>query len=758
MTGSAGTARCVVDRSGDRRECGRGRRATASALPIRLVVTDDLERSRLTVFFRLLLAIPHLIWSRCGGSPRSRSRSSSGWRSSFEGRAPRTLHGFVASYLRYSTHVSAYVHLAADPYPAFRGARLSGRRRDRAAAAPVRGRRRLPARARGARAPDRRRARRRRTRDVVLPRSEPTGQPVAASARSDLRSSAGSPASCSAACRAGCATWSPTASATPRRRRATSCSSPTATRRATLRASCRRPRCPTTRSRLELTDDVAALAADGLLPAAARYPAPRLARALERSSSLAGRRRLGRGARDRPRARARCTGSSPRMSATPRTSAPSCSSSAARSPASSGPPAATRSTSRSTAGPQRRLVHARSGSCSRFPRCSSRGALRTACSASWRCSAGGRRSSPAGCRRAAQPRRRLRPLQRRRSTPTSSSSPTRYPVRGARSSATAPSDEQLALELGRPPDASRAEASRPEPHRSDARRRAAVAAAWLACASLLLRTAVPGGLDLPDVDVDAVFGTRARRARRRASSASSSSRGCSSRSCCSARCGSTRGAGPRYVRESAAGPIGTGMLLGMLGLGIVWLVQLPFGLLDLWWARRHDLTELGLPRVGVRPLVRARSDVRLDLRRAARRDVPRPASSATGGGSPAPPSSSRSPRCSPSPSPYLVTGHRRRSTTPRCAGGRDLRARTGHLRDPRLGRGRQRDDEPGERLRRRVRRLAQDRALEHDARRLVLGRRGAGRARPRDRPSLERPHPEEPRLVRAASPCPARGS
>ena len=51
--------------------------------------------------------------------------------------------------------------------------------------------------------------------------------------------------------------------------------------------------------------------------------------------------------------------------------------------------------------------------------------------------------------------------------------------------------------------------------------------------------------------------------------------------------------GPGFARESAAGPIGTGMLLGMLGLGIVWLVQLPFGLLDLWWARRYDLTETG---------------------------------------------------------------------------------------------------------------------------------------------------------------------
>jgi STE24 endopeptidase len=48
--------------------------------------------------------------------------------------------------------------------------------------------------------------------------------------------------------------------------------------------------------------------------------------------------------------------------------------------------------------------------------------------------------------------------------------------------------------------------------------------------------------------------------------------------------------GPRFVRESAAGPIGTGMLLAMLGLGFIWLLQLPFGLAELWWQRRHDVS------------------------------------------------------------------------------------------------------------------------------------------------------------------------
>lgn len=51
--------------------------------------------------------------------------------------------------------------------------------------------------------------------------------------------------------------------------------------------------------------------------------------------------------------------------------------------------------------------------------------------------------------------------------------------------------------------------------------------------------------------------------------------------------------GASFTRESAAGPIGTGMLLGMLGLAIAWLVGLPFGLAALWWARRHDQEETG---------------------------------------------------------------------------------------------------------------------------------------------------------------------
>jgi STE24 endopeptidase len=47
--------------------------------------------------------------------------------------------------------------------------------------------------------------------------------------------------------------------------------------------------------------------------------------------------------------------------------------------------------------------------------------------------------------------------------------------------------------------------------------------------------------------------------------------------------------GARFARESAAGRMGTGMLLGMLGFALVWLVQLPSAVLGVWWARRHGL-------------------------------------------------------------------------------------------------------------------------------------------------------------------------
>ncbi len=50
--------------------------------------------------------------------------------------------------------------------------------------------------------------------------------------------------------------------------------------------------------------------------------------------------------------------------------------------------------------------------------------------------------------------------------------------------------------------------------------------------------------------------------------------------------------GVRFMRESAAGRIGTGMLLAMLGFGLVWLVSVPFTVAGNWWDRRHGVSKI----------------------------------------------------------------------------------------------------------------------------------------------------------------------
>jgi Domain of unknown function (DUF4389) len=92
------------------------------AHPIHVVVTDDLRRSRLTVFFRLLLAIPHFIWLLLWSVAAFFAAIASWFATLLRGVSPRGLHSFLAAYVRYTTHFYAYVYLTANPYPAFTGA------------------------------------------------------------------------------------------------------------------------------------------------------------------------------------------------------------------------------------------------------------------------------------------------------------------------------------------------------------------------------------------------------------------------------------------------------------------------------------------------------------------------------------------------------------------------------------------------------------------------------------------------------------
>jgi hypothetical protein len=89
--------------------------------PVRLVVTDDLARRRLTVLVRLVLALPHLVWVTLFGMAALTLAFVVWLAVVFERRAPGTLHRFLASYIRYTVHLTAYLTLAASPYPGFTG-------------------------------------------------------------------------------------------------------------------------------------------------------------------------------------------------------------------------------------------------------------------------------------------------------------------------------------------------------------------------------------------------------------------------------------------------------------------------------------------------------------------------------------------------------------------------------------------------------------------------------------------------------------
>ena len=121
---------------------------------------------------------------------------------------------------------------------------------------------------------------------------------------------------------------------------------------------------------------------------------------------------------------------------------------------------------------------------------------------------------------------------------------------------------------------------------------AALAGAWLFAAIRLWRTSVPGDLSLPGLDPHRYFGDALLD---RAASYEAFLRVDQLLATVATlvALGLFAAKGARFARESAAGRIGTGMLLGMLGLGFVWLAQFPFGLAALWWERKHDTSSQG---------------------------------------------------------------------------------------------------------------------------------------------------------------------
>jgi hypothetical protein len=90
--------------------------------PISLVVTDDVRRSRLTVFFRLLLILPHVVWIALWGIAAFLLLVVAWFVGIVMGRLPHGLHRFFAAFVRYGVHLRAYYWIAANPFPGFLGA------------------------------------------------------------------------------------------------------------------------------------------------------------------------------------------------------------------------------------------------------------------------------------------------------------------------------------------------------------------------------------------------------------------------------------------------------------------------------------------------------------------------------------------------------------------------------------------------------------------------------------------------------------
>jgi hypothetical protein len=84
------------------------------------------ERSRLTAFFRLILAIPLAIWLYVYALVAYIAIVIAWFAIVITGHYPKGLYDFVAGFLRFQTRVTAYVALLCDPYPSFGGSEDPG--------------------------------------------------------------------------------------------------------------------------------------------------------------------------------------------------------------------------------------------------------------------------------------------------------------------------------------------------------------------------------------------------------------------------------------------------------------------------------------------------------------------------------------------------------------------------------------------------------------------------------------------------------
>jgi hypothetical protein len=90
--------------------------------PVETVVTDDTRRWQVHVAFRLFTALPHLVWLGLWAWYAVPIFAFCNWIVTLiRGRPAEFFHDFFTFFLRYTTHVYAYLTVLADPFPGFTG-------------------------------------------------------------------------------------------------------------------------------------------------------------------------------------------------------------------------------------------------------------------------------------------------------------------------------------------------------------------------------------------------------------------------------------------------------------------------------------------------------------------------------------------------------------------------------------------------------------------------------------------------------------
>jgi hypothetical protein len=93
---------------------------TAVSVPT-LSVQNVQPRSRLTTFFRLIIAIPWMLWAALWGLAAFCVTIVAWFVLLFTGRWPEGWYAFVSSFARYYLRVYAFSFLLTDPFPPFDG-------------------------------------------------------------------------------------------------------------------------------------------------------------------------------------------------------------------------------------------------------------------------------------------------------------------------------------------------------------------------------------------------------------------------------------------------------------------------------------------------------------------------------------------------------------------------------------------------------------------------------------------------------------